>query len=178
MARFEVFVYGSNLFSAKLREAAPSASKRYAARLPEHVLRFQKHSRNDGSGKADAHFTGDRADVVWGAVYSVAESDREALATSEGGYDRKTVSVVDWDGKAIETITYVANPTRVQANLLPYDWYRAYVIAGALEHGLPPGYVEFIRSFDVTRDADDDRRQKNWRRLAANYEPLPRRLLP
>jgi hypothetical protein len=49
----------------------------------------------------------------------------------------KTVQVVT-DAGLVTAVMYYA--TDKDASLRPYHWYKALVIAGAREHGLPVGY--------------------------------------
>jgi hypothetical protein len=77
------FAYGSNMCTAKLRDRVPSARPLFVAKLQEHILRFQKRS-TDGSAKADAEFTGDSNDVVWGVVFEIDSDQKHALDRREG----------------------------------------------------------------------------------------------
>ena len=54
-----------------------------------------------------------------------------------------------------------ARPEAHDENLLPYDWYRALIVAGALEHELPESYVAALRDAVVRADPDAKRREKN-----------------
>ena len=46
-------------------------------------------------------------------------------------------------------------------HLLPYHWYKAFVVAGAEEHGLPKEYIAKIRKVISQTDSDDKRRLEN-----------------
>ena len=59
----------------------------------------------------------------------------------------------------ILTQTYIA--TRKERALRPYHWYKALVVAGAVEHGLPNTYVEWLRVFESTEDPNAKRRAEN-----------------
>ena len=67
MRRICTFAYGSNMLTARLRERVSSAAAVGIGRLPGHVLKWHKRSR-DGSGKCDIESTGLNEEVVW--VYS------------------------------------------------------------------------------------------------------------
>jgi gamma-glutamylcyclotransferase len=56
-------------------------------------------------------------------------------------------------------LAYVA--TKTQAQIQPYSWYRALVVAGAVEHGLPSAYVDGLRGTPVRQDPDDKRHSLN-----------------
>ena len=62
------FAYGSNMSIARLRARVPGAERTGVFTLHEHALRFHKLSRNDGSGKCDAFYTGNASDRVVGAL--------------------------------------------------------------------------------------------------------------
>ena len=52
---------------------------------------------------------------------------------------------------------YFANPEFLDDNLAPYEWYRALVVAGALEHDLPEEYVRQLRDCPAIVDTDPER---------------------
>jgi gamma-glutamylcyclotransferase len=50
----------SNMCTGRLQQRVPSARPIAVAKLLNNSLRFHKRSDKDGSGKADAYFTGER----------------------------------------------------------------------------------------------------------------------
>ena len=54
--------------------------------------------------------------------------------------------------------------------LRPYQWYKAFVLAGAIEHGLPTEYIEWLRTFEAQADSNADRRSE---REALLFGDLP-----
>ena len=78
------FAYGSNLLLARLGERAPSARRIGRGRLSAHQLCWHKRGTLDGSGKCNAFMTGDTADVVWGALFELADTERARLDAAEG----------------------------------------------------------------------------------------------
>lgn len=162
------FAYGSNMLSRRMRAAdrVPSASPRGIGYITGHRLTFDKVSRRDGSGKCDAEHTGDDGDRVYGVLYSVKEAEKPNLDRAEGlgnGYDEKVVEVVAARGEKQATIYYA---TSKDASLKPYHWYKAYVVSGAVEHGLPFAYVEWLRTVESQQDPDLARRRSEERALA------------
>jgi len=134
------FAYGSNMLTDRLRERVPSATAIGIGRLGGHELRWDKRSGHDGSGKCDAEATGRQEDVVWGVVFELDPDEKSALDRAEGlgaGYMDKTVQV-STDAGPVTAVMYYAIDK--DASLRPYHWYKALVIAGAREHGLPAGY--------------------------------------
>jgi gamma-glutamylcyclotransferase len=83
--------------------------------------------------------TGVATDRVYGVLFSIARKDEATLDQKEGyspvgktGYDKVTVHR-DPDG-AQDAIAYIARVTQAS---VPFHWYKAFVIAGAVEHNLP-----------------------------------------
>ena len=161
------FAYGSNLCSRRLRARTPSAVVVAVAKLQGHVLRFHKAGFRDESGKCDAFATGIATDVVWGAVYEIAADEKPWLDDAEGlgsGYVDRTVAVESPSGP-IEATTYVASSDATRPGLKPYTWYKDFVLAGAIEHGLPLEYVETIRAVVAARDTNEVRAVEHGRIL-------------
>jgi len=154
------FAYGSNMSSRRLRARTPSARPLGIGQLVGHRLMWHKAGR-DGSGKCDAFETGDASHVVWGVLYRIDLSERVHLDLAEGlghGYDHKTVQVLTADG-SVAAGMYRA--THIDATLQPFDWYLAYVLQGALEHGLPDSYRRELARIRAVVDADAERRRLN-----------------
>ena len=118
------------------------------AKLTGHDLRFHKMSTNDGSSKCDAYATGASTDTVWGVVFEIASVEKPRLDRAEGlgfGYDEKSVDVLSAKGP-LSAFTYIASPEAIRPDLKPFAWYKQYVLDGAIEHELPPEYIEAIRT--------------------------------
>ena len=135
---------------------APSAVARGVARAPGFVVRFHKVGR-DGSGKCTLIDAGAEV-AAYGVLYEVADADGERLDRVEGvhtgGYLGRAVQLRLSDGRTTEAMTYVAGDEYVDATRLPFDWYRDLVVAGAIEHGLPAGYVEELEQVPAASDPD------------------------
>ncbi len=137
------FAYGSNLRTRRLAARTGEAVPRGRATLPGHVLRFHKIS-TDGTGKANAHATGQPGDRVIGALFEVTAGGRAELDKSEGGYERVVVRVEREDGTPVDAFTYLAKRERIDDGLRPSAAYRETVLDGALEQGLPADYIDRI----------------------------------
>ncbi len=157
------FAYGSNMSARRLRAAdrAPSAQRVAIGYVGGYRLAFDKVGRVDGSGKCDCEWTGRTEgaarDLVWGVVWRIDAAERDALDRVEGlgnGYRRARV-VVSTDAGLLEADTYLA--TSKDATLRPFDWYRRHVLEGAIEAGLPPEWIDAIRSVATCEDPDRDR---------------------
>jgi gamma-glutamylcyclotransferase len=168
--RFLYFAYGSNMLTRRLRakDRAPSAQRVGMACVTGYRLSFDKEGKDEEgrqSGKCDIRRTDVPTDRVWGVLFSIDVAESVALDKKEGargknpGYERRDVTVVAEDGREHKAATYIA--LRTVQRLRPYQWYRALVVAGAVEHNLPPAYIEWLRTFESEPDPDAERRAEN-----------------
>jgi hypothetical protein len=118
------------------------------------TLTFSKPSSDD-SGKCDAPDTGAPGARVYGVLFEVPDSERHALRAAEKGYKETEVGAVR-GSETIPAFTYVAQKSGT--GLQPYHWYKALVIAGAHEHGLPEEYIQAIRHVTSKPDPDPHHR--------------------
>ena len=168
--RFLYFGYGSNMLTRRLADPrrAPSARALGVGYVEKHKLTFDKISRGtrQNSGKCDMEATGLAADRVYGVLFSIAVEDEASLDREEGldrGYRKdRQVRVITADGEKT-AVAYIA--TEKDPTVLPYHWYRDFVVEGALEHGLPEDYVTWLRKFQSQPDPDRRRREENERIL-------------
>jgi hypothetical protein len=165
------FSYGSNMAPERLQARVPSAEPLQRAWLPEHQLRFHKHSRVDGSAKCDACHTGDPGHLVHGLLYRMRAAEKAVLDRAEGlgsGYEIKQVSLLLPRGGEVTAFTYYA--TDIHPSLQPYRWYREHVLRGARYAGLPPEYIEAIAAIEAVADPD---RLRHERELAIYSRAKP-----
>jgi hypothetical protein len=144
--RVDVFAYGSNLSRPRIQSRVGAVEVVAIACLNGHCLRFHKRGR-DGTGKADAFSTGDQGDRVWGVVYAMSRAAKRELDRIEGvgrGYRSAETTLTTSAGKPITAWVYLAEPGWIDASLVPANWYRDLVVAGARAHGLPADYVAEI----------------------------------
>lgn len=166
---FVYFAYGSNMLTRRLRasDRAPSAKSIGVGFVEGRKLTFDKLGR-DGSGKCDMESSDTGGDRVYGVLFRLARHDRAALDRVEGlgaGYADRRIRVVTGAG-ACDALSYVA--TMKAPGLRPFHWYKALVVAGAMEHGLPDRYVDWLKTFRSREDADDNRRKAHEAILAGN----------
>lgn len=159
--------YGSNLHPLRLAQRVPSASLVAAVPLPGYRLAFHKRGM-DGSAKCDLELTDEPGSVAYGAVYSVAVADVARLDRLEdlgAGYFKEKVTL-RIDGSAVSAFVYFASHTHIEPGLLPFDWYHAFVLAGARRHGFPEEYLDYIASVPHQPDPDTARRREMTALLA------------
>jgi hypothetical protein len=157
------FAYGSNMCTGRLRRRVPSAKAVRIAMLSNHSLRFHKRS-NDGSGKCDACFTGEPADVVWGVIFQIDPADKPHLDSHEGlgyGYVEKLITVADQDGNPHRVFMYTAEGSHIDPTLRPYSWYKRFVVEGARQHNLPAEHIAAIEANKVIEDPNTERYDRN-----------------
>jgi hypothetical protein len=105
--------------------------------------------------------TDNREDKVYGFLFEIIASEKAQLDRAEGlrkGYREEKIEVITLSGPC-DAFTYVAN--KKEPALRPYHWYKALVIAGAIEHNLPQPYIECLRTFDSKPDPNIKRRAEN-----------------
>jgi hypothetical protein len=160
MEPLRYFAYGSNMSGPRLAARIDSMRKLAVARLDGHRLCFHKVS-TDGSAKCNVHPSTHPDHHVIGVLFEIDRRERPILDRYEGlgrGYEIKQVTLALVDGARLDAFTYYA--THVDDQLLPYDWYKAHVLHGALEHGLPADYVAAIRTVATMPDPDPWRQQR------------------
>jgi hypothetical protein len=99
-------------------------------------------------------------------LFEIPLAQRQKLDKAEDhdkGYRRDDgfVVVSTGGGKKVTASTYIARAEARDESLLPYDWYRALIVAGGLEHELPERYLSLLRDVVVIPDRDAKRREKN-----------------
>lgn len=142
-------------------DRAPSAKFLTIAKLPGHVLKFHKRSK-DGSGKCNALETGNPVDEVYGVVFEIDEADKPGLDMAEGrgkGYEEKMVDLNSLNS-TLTAHTYIADADYIDDSLLPYSWYKDLVIAGAKQHSLPREYIRQLQAVESQKDPDSERTKR------------------
>lgn len=156
------FAYGSNLLDARLVARTPGARFFTTGSLWGHRLEFHKIG-DDQSGKCDAYHTGRTHDVVFGALYHLPPEEKPFLDAVEGlgaGYEIKPVTVVSEMG-LVAAFTYVVQPEYRDPEMVPFHWYKAFVVTGAIQRGFPRDYVRRLLERPGQDDLDSDRHRRN-----------------
>lgn len=154
------FAYGSNLCSMRLQQRVPSAQFVSQGKLVGYKLQFNKIGL-DGSGKGNIEQTRHVEDVVWGCVFQLDQSEKALLDRAESlgiGYEHQYLRVLTPQGYTT-VYTYIAILKDDQ--LKPFHWYKAYIVQGALECGLPKPYIQKIKAVSSIADPDAQRCQQN-----------------
>lgn len=147
----------------RLKERVPSAIKVCNASIEGYKFSFNKRSNVDGSAKGNMHQTNDTADKVWGVIFEIAETDKPGLDEVEGlgkGYNEKQIDLLDDNGNAIQAQVYVADAAAINNEVLPFDWYKAFVVTGAEQNNLPADYTETLKNATAKADKNGQRSQQ------------------
>ena len=132
------FAYGSNLASARMRKRVPGAQARGTARLEGWRLATDKPGA-DGSAKAN--LVRDAGAHVWGALWEIDDAGFAALDRCERDYERIAVAVAT-QGGGVEAWTYFSR--KRTDDLALRSEYKAWIVAGAAEHGLPSEWQRLL----------------------------------
>jgi hypothetical protein len=166
-----MFAYGSNMLAGRIQLRCPSATALGMAELHGHDLHWHKRSA-DGSGKCDVVKSDEPSSIVFGVLYRLSAAEKSALDRAEGlgsGYAEKSVKLV-LNGEARDAVVYYA--TCVSSELRPYKWYKALVMAGAREHGLPEHYIARIEATEAMEDPDKARHESKMRLLKTRGDAI------
>ncbi|MGJ8527155.1 gamma-glutamylcyclotransferase family protein [Maritalea sp.] len=168
MTTFHYFAFGSNLLNARLQNRCASAKPIAIASVEKFGVNYGMVAEDNhgGSGKMTIFETGNRADIVHGVVYEMALEDAPVLDRFEGiNWDRpmKYTRATDFEvttpsGEVLKTVTYMVEPNP-QAPL-PYHWYWALCLSGAVENGLPEHHQDMLRAHAFKADPHHAREGK------------------
>ena len=158
---FLYFAYGSNMLVPRMQRRCPSARMIGRASVAGYRLVWDKAGR-DGSGKAG--MIPDPEHLVEGVLFEIALEERGKLDVFEDavgddpGYRPAEDLTLDGDARGVlRALTYLPVAARRSPGLLPYDWYKALVVAGAVQHALPADYVARLESVAAVSDPETGR---------------------
>ncbi|GFG74810.1 poly-gamma-glutamate hydrolase family protein [Mycobacterium botniense] len=142
VARHAYFAYGSNLCARQMARRCPDASNPRPAVLADHDWLINQR----GVATIDP-FTGTD---VHGVLWQISDNDLARLDRAEGvpvryRRDRLTVHTEDGPSHAWVYVDHRVSPGA------PRPGYLDRVIGGAIQHGLPHRWIEFLRRWDPAR---------------------------
>jgi gamma-glutamylcyclotransferase len=157
------FAYGSNMASSTLRgRREVSYNRALAARVPGWRLVLDKPPIISLK-TAFANIVPDPEAEVWGVLYDVSPEDFDHIELTEGvrigNYDRVEVTavpLVEIDASSFRAFSLTSS--RRDERLRPSERYMQLLVSGAIEHGLPEHYVEYLRGIAV--DPEDEETAK------------------
>ena len=143
------FAYGSNLHFKRFQQRVASARFIDMAVLPGYQLAFHKHGADDSAKCNIIRGSGE----VHGVVYEIATTEKPVLDQLESGYESCEL-VVNTNTGPLKPYAYIAGDDSINHSLLPYHWYKLYVLHGAQQHGLDADYCSIIASQVSINDPD------------------------
>ncbi len=146
------FAYGSNLHFKRFQQRVASVRFIDIAVLPGYQLAFHKHGADDSAKCNIIRGSGE----VHGVVYEIAVSEKSILDQIESGYESCEL-FVNTNAGSLKSYAYVATDQSINNSLLPYHWYKLYVLHGAQQHGLDTDYCSIIESQVSINDPDTKR---------------------
>ncbi len=140
--RHPYFAYGSNLCVSQMALRCPDAADPQPAVLADHDWLINQRGVATVEPFAGAE--------VHGVLWLISDDDLATLDSVEGvpvryRRDRLTVHTGDGPAPAWVYIDHRVNPGRPRPGYLPR------IIDGAVHHGLPQRWVDFLRRWDPTR---------------------------
>jgi gamma-glutamylcyclotransferase len=91
---------------------------------------------------------------TWGVLYLITTEQAERLDRTEsvhrGVYRRLPISVTVASGEQIGAFTYQSE--RISQGRKPSQRYLGLLIEGALQHGLPRDYLDYLQTFELAVD--------------------------
>jgi gamma-glutamylcyclotransferase len=99
---------------------------------------------------------------TWGVLYLITVEQSEHLDRMEGvprgAYRRIQVGAIVDGSKQIAAYTYQSD--RISFGRKPSRRYIGLLIEGAIQHGLPPDYLHYLRNFELAVDERLSERQR------------------
>jgi gamma-glutamylcyclotransferase len=166
-----IFSYGSNMKLNRLTDRVPSAIKISNAFLTGYKLVCNKESK-DGSGKANIIKTEILGELVWGVLFNIDNKEKPLLDKAEGlgfGYIEDALTFFDQLSNSYSAQAYIADSKAINNDLLPYDWYKEFIVTGAIQNHLPAEYISQLQSIICIDDPDEERKLKNYSILSGRY---------
>ncbi len=161
MNKLKYLAYGSNLHLARMQIRVPTAEAVETHELCGWSLHFHKRGR-DGSAKCNVINTNDPRDRVHGVIYEIEAHEKKHLDKAEGlgkGYEIHRLELEQLG----PVFLYLASADYIDDSLHPFSWYKAFVVQGAQQQGLPEAYIRKLARVEAVRDPDSCRHQRNIR---------------
>ena len=149
--------YGSNLYPPRLEARISILSTVGIVEMKNQRLTFGKRG-GDGTGKCT--LVDDSSSCAYGVIYEISATDKSTLDRIEGLGDGYEGAWIPYDSIG-NCFYYRAPNNQIDNGLQPFDWYKAFVLAGMRHHGFPEGYIAEVQKITALRDPDSHRRLKN-----------------
>lgn len=168
MSTFLYFAYGSNLLNARLQNRCASARPIGIAQATGFSINYGMvaDDAHGGSGKMTIFRSDNKNDAVHGVVYELNMDEAPVLDKFEGlnkrrpqMYTRESAFGVEFaNGERVDAVTYMTAPNNKAP--LPYQWYWALCLSGAIENDLPKSHQQMLANCTYKRDPHANREGK------------------
>lgn len=122
------------------------------ALLENYLLRFNLAIGPGERGVANLEYQ--EGARTWGVLYLITAEQSAHLDRTEGvprgAYRRIPVSAIVDGREQFAAFTYQSD--RISLGRKPSARYIGLLIEGAVQHGLPPGYLRYLKSFELAAD--------------------------
>lgn len=148
----------------RLTQRVPSAVKVSNAFLTGYKFVCNKISK-DGSAKANIIKSGIPGELVWGVLFNIDNKEKPLLDKAEGiglGYNEDTLTFFDQLSNSYSAQVYIADNNSINNHLLPFDWYKEFIVTGGIQNHLPAEYISQLQSIICIDDPDEERKLKNY----------------
>lgn len=159
-----IYTYGSNMLFALLKKRVPSCRMVSTGMLNRHWILFNKRG-DDGYAKANAFYKGLQSDIIPGMIYEIDPNEKPILDRIESlgcGYSEKYEWVEAPENARYYVQFYVAMEAWIDHDLATFDWYKEYVVRGAMENNLPEDYIRRLKGISFREDPDRMRREEHF----------------
>jgi len=131
------------MYTKQIEERAGRRRLRWkTGRLDNYMLRFNKKSDKDGTGKANV--VPGRGAVVWGVAFDLGEEEFKRVKAHEDGYEQMVVEIfIPDEDSRLCVKTFIAKKPK-ERDLSPTRSYIKRIIEGARQHDLPDDYCQKI----------------------------------
>ncbi|MAH05146.1 MAG: hypothetical protein CL561_06290 [Alphaproteobacteria bacterium] len=134
------FAFGSNIHAGQMALRCPDAEFIGVYALPEWRFTFSQLHRG-----ANIFYSAVGADIVWGAVYRISESDEAALDEYEGvalqRYQKIYIRHIDFSSELL-----VYNVPKCCGAVQPYQDYHERILDAMRAREFPADYIEYVRA--------------------------------
>jgi gamma-glutamylcyclotransferase len=133
------FAYDANIDPDRIVGLAPSASFEFIAHLPEYKMEFSILNGSAGGLPSVRPLPGN---TVWGAIFTVADTELRAIDEQEAseGRVRTVTQAMDREGRRHDVVTHVS-ADGAEADLDPEPGYLELMVRGGRHWKLPTGWV-------------------------------------
>ena len=160
-----IFAYGSNMNINRLTKRVPSATKVSNVFLSGYKLVCNKVSKKDRYAKANIEKSYIATKIVWGVLFEIDNNEKKLLDKAEGlgkGYNENCLTFTDENSLKHIAQVYIADSNSINNSLVAFDWYKEFIITGAIQNQLPADYISQLQSIPFIPDSDEEQREKNY----------------